>query len=393
MTYIGRLLLCLVLFLGGLGCLYLTSSINYEQGLSLGQTEAAKSLFSYSSLAVDVIGVGLLAFVAGVFIRQGNKLAACGTLAAVAGFSLYSMTMFYGFGATHRMAPAQVQAQHQAKVASKRATQSLKSEAAKKDHINFLRDLAKSNMALSNSRRLGKQRRAEARDSAQAVLDRLGQVAFASPEVTVAPPAQTIDPQAKFIAEDVGVEVMTVQKVLTLSLGLLLVLCKTLCFMFSTALWPKREAKQQFASSESTDSGSDEHQSGVFDNASEVTSSNVTLVVDNDAKPEDDVASLAQKLRPTVEEAINIEEQVLDFIDDQTVPAQGGFAVRASEAYYRYRDWANSQGIENPITQNLFGRTLVRLNDQETISWPRVNQSGTIYYLDRAFRGEGELAA
>ena len=74
-TFVGRYVpysLPVLLILGGLVCLSITSWSNLDAALSWGDSAGAKTSYVAAALAVDIVGVAAFSAAAGLLFRQGR---------------------------------------------------------------------------------------------------------------------------------------------------------------------------------------------------------------------------------------------------------------------------------------------------------------------------------
>jgi hypothetical protein len=377
----GQYALCVALILGGLFCLAITVTVNLMQGYTLGTTEVSRRLYGAAALAVDVVGVAMFAALTGLLYRHGALWKARALSLVVLGFMGFSMIMFYGFGATHRIAPTlEASARHAAQVAATRAA-AAKADALRESQLAFLRSEASKASTMALNTRLSKDKREEARAARQAAYDQLASGTFGEIEVSAEPVAPIVDPQALALSEDTGLSLETVQKLLTVSLGILLIVAKALSFGYGFRLWPEASA--------TGDKSKDDAGTTAAETV-ETVSGPPLPVAANDDKPtrseataRDDVDQLALLLTGEVERHVAAIDQVAEFVASATRPARAA-RVLASDVHNHYRAWAAARGYLPELSANKFGRCMSELNETGQIAMPKVTDGKFNYYLARA---------
>ncbi len=357
----GQYALCVLLILGGLVCLTITSGSNLDVAVSLASTMGGKVFYGAGALVVDVVGVALFACVVGYLFRDGHYLAGAGMSVIVACFMTFSMVTFYGFGVKERISKTEVaQKTHDAEVSADAAT------LARKDAVrNRLLDDLQMETENVSSLLIAKSANVN-REVAKAAIhesrNRKAEIAFSDIEVKAGPIYVDPDPMAKAIAEDTGLSISAVQKVLTLGLGVLLILAKGLAFGFGFGMWPKE-----------TDSEPEEDKA--------VTLAYPSPTVANDTAAPQLIHRQVDfpMAAPTM---VNAYDQVKEFYEEATQESRSSHT--ATEIYRHYRDWALKKDYLPELTHQAFGRATKTLMTEGKVSIQRRIGSAGVEYLGRA---------
>jgi hypothetical protein len=391
----GHGLRFVALGLSGAALLYLTTQVNYSGGYKLGATPQEAQLYAYMSLAVDIVGVAILGLYAGYLFGGGKRLAGWCCSGLVAGFMVYSMVMFYGFGAANRVVPEQMAHQRYLnELAAHEKTEAAR-VADKDKHVSFLQDEVRRATDKATSKSLTRSERKDARAAQQNVIDGSSQMAFGTTiTFEAAPVAEITDPQAKVIADDTGLSVNMVQKLLTGFLGVLLILAKAMCFGYAGKEWAEAVAMSRVEAET---------------NEEPVPVAAVPVAVEPEPKPvaiprtrtviqalpepdlfagdpdleqerREDVERLGRELVDSIAEHRSDERLVEEFISlgCDRVP---GERIQAMHFYAAFKDWTRERGYACP-NYNVFGRAMTALNRYGAIDVPRDTTGGRfIYYV------------
>jgi hypothetical protein len=342
-----------LLILGGLVCLSITSWSNLDAALSWGDSTGAKTSYGAAALAIDIVGVAAFAAVAGILFRQKRYVVggilSCVVLICV----LFSMLTFYQFGVKERVSRTDVAERTHASL-----VQAQKDSLARKDQVltTLMSDLqsdAERADAILYSKGSKADREALIKQ-ADAARKQKAQLGFAETAVAPMPVYVSPDPGAEALAQDIGIATATMQKLLTLALGCILVLLKPLAFGLSGALWPVKEDKPEEAPAPST-----------------------AMAVYQEPEP--------QILRPQRAPKLIVDpvKQVIEFYEEALLEAPKAKPMSATKLHGIYLVWVAHKNYAPTLTLQNFGRNTTIAAKEGAIKVIRRETSKGIQYLGR----------
>jgi hypothetical protein len=343
-----------LLILGGLVCLSITSWSNLDAALSWGDSTGAKTSYGAAALAIDIVGVAAFAAVAGILFRQKRYVVggilSCVVLICV----LFSMLTFYQFGVKERVSRTDVAERTHASL-----VQAQKDSLARKDQVltTLMSDLqsdAERADAILYSKGSKADREALIKQ-ADAARKQKAQLGFAETAVAPMPVYVSPDPGAEALAQDIGIATATMQKLLTLALGCILVLMKPLAFGLSGALWPVKEDKPEEAPAPST-----------------------AMAVYQDPEPQ-----LLRPSRKAPKLIVDPVKQVIEFYTQATLEAPKAKPLSATQLHGVYLMWIEHKNYAPTLTLQAFGRSTTLAAQAGAIRVEKKSTSKGVEYRGR----------
>lgn len=231
----GSWTFCILLVLFGLCCHAIIMATNFEQGSSFGHDERSKNIYAFGALAIDFAGVGVCSALLG-FLRRRNERALFLSV-VIWSSGLFSLLMFYGYGATNRIEPTRQAALKHSSEITAQAKSEVASAEARAEVLGFLQD--EFHVAADAARKKQAKKEPDTPLNGQqiALLDRLNQAT--SIEVKAAPVEQNPDPMAATLATRVGWTTTAVQEILSVVPGALLLALSSVLIRRGFQNWPQ----------------------------------------------------------------------------------------------------------------------------------------------------------
>lgn len=332
-----------LLILGGLVCLGITSSSNADLAMSYASSKSLEWRLASGAVAIDIILVAIFPIVAGIFYRQGRYLSVVGLSVFIALGVAFSALSFYQFGIKERVSKTDVaERQYQADVKAIQDTQARKDAMLNRLMDDLQADAERADGILySKGGKVDRDAAVARADDARKKKAELGfgeVVAVAAAPVYVAP-----DPGAAELAKDTGFSTAAIQKFFTATLVVIIVLLKPLCFGLGTALLPAKTA------------------------STEVTTH---------AEPE--IIPRGPKL------IVDANTQVLEFYHEATREAPGADPIIATKLHKLYLAWVEEKNYHPVLTGMAFGRASTHVITNNLVNVKRRNTSKGIEYVGRA---------
>lgn len=251
----GQRLLAGALITSGTAFLVTASFANLLQSTSFAQTDEGRLIYGGASIGVDWLLV-LLSIVTGVLFRDGKWGAGLCVAVFLAVFAASSLLTFYGFGVTQRVAPMQAEVARHSALLETIAEAAAEAKRRRNEHLGWVQAQVEQAATMAADAKQPRHRREEARRAGEALHRILEDHALKPVEVQSTPVPSIRDPGAAALADGLGWDVATVQKVQTLHLGILLIVGGMLAIVMGVVIWPKclvQEANQATLMAEGAD--------------------------------------------------------------------------------------------------------------------------------------------
>jgi hypothetical protein len=374
-SYWGAVAGCSALIAAGFICHGVIAVSNFIQGLSLTDDPTGKWIYAVGALAIDAVGMALFSWYAGKLWRQNEKPSAVayGIVSYVA--VAFSVLMFYGFAAVHRIEPARVASAQFSSYETARLKAEAKAETDQEKHLQFLRGLAASANKAALDKRADSEDRSAARGQTQTILDDLAaKSGFGSIKIEAAPVERSADPQAAALAADTGWTVEKVQKTTTIGFVVLILIIGNMAVSGGARSFPRwadyvEEAPAQPVAEAPMVATLAEPAPRELE-APAIDAALGPATPEDDAERDADINSLASDLFGEAREEMQTRAAVAEYIATQTVTAPDEM-IEASALFRNYCKWAESRNYR-AINGIEFGKAMTSLNDAGAINFPRL---------------------
>lgn len=371
-----------LLMLGGLWALGNIIGVNVEQMAGYGQTYWQQLIYGSNAAAVDIVGVFALTALAAWLCKEGKWVKGAGTYIVVALAAAFSLQMYYGFSAATRWKPAEEASRRYTAEVNAGEQAKLLSQQRQDEHLAYLREEASKAETKAANRRLSRTERAAARDQRQAAYDAQGQVAFGEVTVKAAPIKEITDPAAESIANDLGWQSDTVQKLQGIYVAIVMMLIHIVAVSGSIAMWPRLPPQAVLAEPAIEPAGTEQPPGQpklqLFAGGGEPEPDNDDVPMDIGDGVEEAVTRLREKGGGGSLASAAARAEAACFFTEATVSAPDRVPVR--DMYNAYVEWAHESGLV-PMGIISFGSCVTAFAREGLFGISRIKRNGGARYV------------
>lgn len=233
----GGYAFCLFTIACGLGCHAIVMATNYAQGLSFGQDFWSRNIYGFGSLAIDFVGVGVCSAWAGYHRRNGEWFQAKKAMGWVVASGLFSLTMFYAYGAANRIEPTrQAALRHSAELTAQVKSEEA-SRAARQTILGGLMNAYGQATETALKKNANVNQRSAAGIQQQSLLAQVPDLTAV--EIKAAPVEETPDPGAAVLATRINWQIASVQELWSLVFAGILLGLSSALIRRGVQNWPR----------------------------------------------------------------------------------------------------------------------------------------------------------